>query len=627
MTAATRAVDFTPEFTNLVRLLRSAIERYADRKLFGVRKDQGWEWTTYREFGVLVDRFRGGLASLEVGRGDRVAVIANNRLEWVVGAHAVYSLGASYVPMYEAQLDKEWEYILGDSESKVVLVANAGIEKRIRQFAGNLPVLSHIVNFEGAACEPNSYAALVAHGTSHPAAPVVPEDADIATLIYTSGTTGSPKGVCLSHFNLASNVSALLAMVEFTTQDRGVAFLPWAHVFGGCVELHSMIGAGGSVGICGDPTKLVQYLPELKPTILFAVPRVWNRIYDGVQKTMASKPAAVQWIFNTAMHAKSKLRRKEPLGVGEKLALKLAEKRVFPKIRSAFGGELRYACSGAAALSREVAEFIDNIGIEVYEGYGMTEGSGVTTANFQGDSRLGSVGKPIPGVRIVIDKSVPGAGPDEGEIVIYGTGVMRGYHHLTEATRQAMTEDGGLRTGDLGRVDADGYLFITGRVKELYKLENGKYVAPVPLEEKLQLSPYILQCFVFGADHPHNIALIIPDMVALRAWAKTQGLESDDDALLTHAKVRTLLETEVDRLSRDFKGFERIRDFVIDTEELTTQNGMLTPSLKMKRNRVVAKYADVFESLYPAAPEERPVPRSSYIRELRPSAPATARSA
>jgi long-chain acyl-CoA synthetase len=625
MTAATE--DFTPEFTNLVLLLRTAIERYADRNLFGVRKDPGWEWTTYRQFGALVDRFRGGLASLGIGRGDRVAVISNNRLEWVVGAHAVYSLGAAYVPMYEAQLDKEWEYILADSESKAVLVANEGIEKRVRQFARNLPALRHIVNFEGAANQPSSYAALLAHGTKNPAPPVVPDDSDIATLIYTSGTTGSPKGVRLSHLNLASNVSALLASVEFNTQDRGVAFLPWAHVFGGCVELHSMIGAGGSTGICGDPTKLVQYLPELKPTILFAVPRVWNRIYDGVQKTMTSKPAAVQWIFKTAMQAKNKLRRKEPIGLGEKVALRLAEKVVFPKIRNAFGGALRYACSGAAALSREVAEFIDNIGIEVYEGYGQTEGSGVTTANLQGQARLGSVGRAIPGVRLVIDKSVPGGGPDEGEIIVYGKGVMRGYHHLEDATRQTMTEDGGLRTGDLGRLDADGYLYITGRVKELYKLENGKYVAPTPLEEKVQLSPYILQCVVYGADHPHNIALIIPDMPTLRTWAKAQGLESDDDALLTNPKVRTLLETEVDRLSKDFKGFERILDFVIDTEELTTQNGMLTPSLKLKRNKVVAKYADVFESLYPAASEQRPVPRSSYIRELRPAAPVTARSA
>jgi long-chain acyl-CoA synthetase len=616
--------DFTPEYTNLVRLLQSAIARHSNGPLFGVRADDGWKWTTYREFGAMVDRFRGGLSSLGVERGDRVAVISNNRLEWAVGAHAVYSLAATYVPMYEAQLDKDWEYILRDSSAKVCFVANAAIEKRVKHFSWSLPALTHVVNLEGPASDSDSYAALVAYGSSHPAAAVVPDDSEIACFIYTSGTTGNPKGVRLSHFNLASNVSALLTDVEFMAEDRGISFLPWAHVYGGCVELHSMIGAGCSTAICGDANKLGQYLPEVKPTILCAVPRVYNRIYDGVMKTMASKPPAVQWLFKTAMTAKDKRRRSQPLSIREKVALRAAERVVFPKILAAFGGNLRYACSGAAALSREVAEFIDNIGIAVYEGYGMTEGSGVTTANPRGKARLGSVGKPIPGVRIVIDKSVLGGGPDEGEIILYGNGVMRGYHNLDEVTRQSMTEDGGLRTGDLGRLDADGYLYITGRVKELYKLENGRYVAPVPLEEKLLLSPYILQCVVFGADRPHNTALIIPDMTALRGWAKTQGIDCGDEALLTHPKVRTLLEGEVDKYSKEFKGFERIKDFVIDTEELTQQNGLLTPTLKLKRSKVVAKYGPVFDSLYPAPPSERPEPRSSYIRELRPS--STARS-
>jgi long-chain acyl-CoA synthetase len=611
--------DFTPEYTNLVRLLQGAVARNGNRPLFGVRHDDGWKWTSYREFGELVDRFRGGLASLGVERGDRVAVIANNRLEWAVGAHAVFSIGASYVPMYEAQIDKDWEFILRDSAAKVCLVANAAIEKRVRHFSWNLPALTHVVNFEGPASDSESYAALMAYGAKHPALAVVPDDSDVASFIYTSGTTGNPKGVLLSHFNLASNVSAILTDVEFQNDDRGVAFLPWAHVYGGCVELNSMIGAGCSTAICGDPLKLGQYLPEVKPTILCAVPRVYNRIYDGVMKAMAERPPAVQWLFKTAMAAKDKRRRHQSLSIAETLALKAAEKVVFPKIRAAFGGNLRYACSGAAALSRDVAEFIDNIGIEVYEGYGMTEGSGVTTANPRGKARLGSVGKVIPGVRIVIDKTVLGGAPDEGEIILYGNGVMRGYHNLDEVTRQSMTEDGGLRTGDLGKLDDDGYLYITGRVKELYKLENGKYVAPVPLEEKLLLSPFILQCMIFGANRPHNTALIIPDMMALRAWAKTQGIDSDDETLLTLPKVRTLLEGEVDKYSKDFKGFERIKDFVIDTEELTMQNGLLTPTLKVKRNRVVAKYGPVFDSLYPPAPSERPEPRSSYIRELRPA--------
>ncbi len=199
---------------------------------------------------------------------------------------------------------------------------------------------------------------------------------------------------------------------------------------------------------------------------------------------------------------------------------------------------------------------------------------------------------------------------------------MRGYHKLEKATREALTEDGGLRTGDLGRLDGDGYLYITGRVKELYKLENGRYVAPVPLEEKLQLSPYIAQCVVFGAEKQHNVALIIPDLAALQSWAKSQGMAEGGEALLAHPKVRELLELEVAKYNKEFKGYERIKDFVIDSEEFSTANGMLTPTLKLKRRNVVSKYAPVFESLYPAAPSSRPEPRASYIRELLPGAAA-----
>ncbi len=617
------APPFTPEFTDLVTMLGASVQRFGERPLFGVRREEGWHWTSYREFGALVDTFRAGLATLGVKRGDKVAVISQNRLEWVVGAHAVYSLGASYVAMYEAQLDKEWQYILADSGSKVCLVSTAAIEARVRRLTESLPALEHIVSFEGDG--PGSYADLMARGASHPAAPVTPAPSDLASLIYTSGTTGNPKGVCLTHANLAYNTCALLPLLESSPDDRGLAFLPWAHVFGGCVELNTCMVTGMSTAICGDPAQLAQFIGEIKPTVLMAVPRVWNRIHAGVGAMMLTKPRAVRWMFETAMVAKNKQRRGKSIGPAEWAAVKLAEKLVFPKVRAAFGGRLRFAASGAAALSLEVAEFIENLGIGLYEGYGMTESSGGTTAQPVGAKRLGSVGKPLPGVRIEIDKSVAGASADMGEVVIYGHGIMSGYHNLEDATRQAIGADGGLRTGDLGRLDADGYLYITGRTKELYKLENGKYVAPVPLEEQLTLSPYILQCVIFGADRPHNVALIVPDMAALRTWAKAQGIEGDGEALLADSRVRKLLESEVATHSKDFKGFERIKDFVIDTEELTIQNGLLTPTLKLKRSKVVAKYDDVFASLYPAAPTEYAEPRSSYIRELRPQ--ATARSA
>jgi long-chain acyl-CoA synthetase len=612
-------VDFKPEYTNLVQLLQSSIQKRGERELFGVMKDGGLEWTTYRQFGRMVDDFRAGLAQLGVGPGDRVAVISNNRLEWAVGAHATYSLGATYVPMYEAQRDEQWQYVLADSGAKVCLVASAAIENRVRRLKDLLSALQYIVNFEGDPADRLSYAALMRSGAEHPVALTMPHDTDIASFIYTSGTTGNPKGVRLSHFNLASNVSALLTLVDIADQDRSVAFLPWAHVFGGCVEQNSAIATGCSMAICSDPMQLMEYITAVKPTALFAVPRVWHKVYDSVKKKMATKPSAIQWIFNTGIEARGKQRRGERLELRESLGLKMAEKVVFPKVLEALGGELRFACSGAAALAPEVAEFLVNLGIEVYEGYGMTETGGCTTASSRGNVRLGAVGKPIPGVRIRIDQNVESSGPGEGEIIVYGTGVMAGYHKLDEATRDIMTEDGGLRTGDLGRLDSEGFLYITGRVKELYKLENGKYIAPVPLEEKIQMSPYIMQCMIHGANKPYNVAIVVPDMLALREWAKNAGIEADDESLVHDARVRTLLEGEVDAHSKSFKGFERIKAFFICLEPFSIENDMLTHSLKLKRRNVVAKYGYLFDALYGLEETAGEAPRCSYIRELRPN--------
>jgi long-chain acyl-CoA synthetase len=606
---------FRPEFTNLVEVLSAAVARYADRPLFGLLREGAVEWTTYAEFARMVDQFRAGLAGLGVREGDAVAVISNNRLEWAVGAHAVYGLGARYVPMYEAQHDEDWQYILSDSAAKICLVANAAVQERVEVLLDSLPRLQYVVNFEAPRTNPTSYEALLAYGAGHPLPATVPDAENVATLIYTSGTTGKPKGVMLTHSNLAANVSALLTMVDVQQNDRGICFLPWAHIFGGAVELNLLLATGSSSAICGDANRLKEYLPVVKPTILFAVPRVWNKIYDGVQKLFAAEPT-----FQAAMQAANKRRKGEQPTAAELTALDTAEKNLFPLIRGAFGGELRFACSGAAALSREVAEFMETLGIQVYEGYGMTETGGCTTAQPVGAVRLGSVGKPLPGVRLELDKSAPGASGDEGEIIVYGTGVMRGYHNLDQATRDTLTADGGLRTGDLGRLDADGYLFITGRIKELYKLANGKYVAPVPLEEKLQLSPYIAQCVVCGAAKPHNVALIIPDRAALEQWAKAQGVNEDGDSLLSHPKVRALLESEVGKCNQQFRGYERISDFVIDSDELSTDNDMLTPTLKLKRRNVANKYGEIFDSLYPAAASDRPAPRASYIDELRPAA-------
>ena len=587
-----------PKFENLVALFEQSTDKYGPRELFGTKVGDAWVWTTYTQARKLVDDFRGGLASLGVGRGDRVAIVSNNRVEWAVAAYATYGLGASFVPMYESQLSSEWEFILRDCEAKVVIGSTPEIVEKLRSFMGeNLPKLTHVISLAGAENEPTSYKALLRKGAESPVPSIQPDASETACLVYTSGTTGSPKGVILSHGNIASNISAVHDLFPFSDNDRTLSFLPWAHSFGHTCELHAMLSMGASLGIAESVEKIVDNLGEVKPTILFSVPRIFNRIYNGVQKQMAEKPAPIRSLFYSGLRAAAKKRDGQALGMLESMALGLADKLVFTKIRARFGGRLKYAISGAAALSKDVAEFVDGLGIMVYEGYGLTETSPIATANFPGNRKIGSVGKPIPGVRIVIDKT---ATEDEknGEIVIYGPNVMQGYHNRPDENAAVFTQDGGFRSGDMGYLDDDGYLFITGRIKEQYKLENGKYVVPTQLEEAIKLSPFVANVMVHGANKPYNVAIIVPDMASLRQWAKTQGIEGSDEHLVSHDKVRALFEQELEKYSGEFKGFEKVKRFVLVTEDFTQANGMLTPSLKLKRRNVLKRWGQDLDGLY-----------------------------
>ena len=282
----------------------------------------------------------------------------------------------------------------------------------------------------------------------------------------------------------------------------------------------------------------------------------------------------------------------------ENLALTLARKIIFKKILDRFGGRLRLAVSGASALSAEVAEFVNDIGIGVYEGYGLSENSAALTMNLPGKRKFGSVGKPLPGIRIEIDSSVEGSKEEDGEVVAYGENIMKGYHNLPEQTSSTLTESRGLRTGDLGHLDEDGYLYITGRIKEQYKLENGKFVAPAPLEEELKLSPYITQAMIYGLNQEHNVALIVADMEKVRQFADEKGLSGSNSELLQLSEVRELFKKEVQQFSSTFKNFERIEDFSLLDEEWNTDNGLLTPTMKIKRSVIEEKFKENIESLY-----------------------------
>jgi long-chain acyl-CoA synthetase len=605
------------KFSTLVDVFDHAVKTFASRPLFGTKRSGTWEWMPYEEFGRQVTRIRAGFAGLGLTRGDCVALIANNRVEWAVAAYAAFGLGVYLVPMYEAQHEKDWDYIVRDCRAKVLIAANPTIVETCKKFLQTIPTLERIVCLDGEVTDGDavtSWKSLLA--TTAEVAAIHPAPTDTACIIYTSGTTGNPKGVILSHSNFASNVGAVHEMFPIGADDRSLSFLPWAHSFGQTCELHTLMSVGASTGFAESVDKIIVNLGEVQPTLLFSVPRIFNKIYAGVQKQIAEKPALVQAMVRGALRASAKIRAGESPSFGEGIMLSLANKLVFSKVRAKFGGRLRYAFSGGAAISREVAEFIDSLGITVYEGYGLTETSPIATANAPGARKIGSIGKPIPGVEVLIDGRdgrKTDKGYPEGELVVFGHNVMQGYLNRPEdnaavfCTRdfqpwgdRAPSPDRGLRTGDIGYDDAEGVVTITGRIKEQYKLENGKYVVPTPLEEAIKLSPYVLNVMVYGDNKPFNVALVVANTHAVREWGEREGLglPSEPEKMLDDPRVRALFKSELEKHGEKFKGFEAVQDCALIAEDFTAESGLMTPSLKVKRRAVLERYGHLIDALY-----------------------------
>jgi long-chain acyl-CoA synthetase len=584
----------------LVTLFRQATERFASRELFLYEKDGRWIRMLYADLAREEVRLRASLARLGVRPGDRVAIISRNRPEWAVVAMATHALGAVIVPMYEMQHAEDWLHILRDAKAKVCFTSSVAIDEKVRKMLGDLPALAHVVCLdrpEGKSPDDTSYAHLLASGHPGEAPFVVPSASDTAAYIYTSGTTGKPKGVKLPHSAFAFEASALRAAWAIAPGERSVSILPWAHVGGFC-ELILGVEFGACAGLASSYDKLGATIAATKPTIMGAVPRVWNGLYDVIQKGIATQSPAVKWLFETAIAAEKKKRAGVPLRKRERAARRLARRVIFPKVHEKLGGQLRLAFSGAAALSKDVAEFFECLGIQVYEVYGQTETGAISTVNKPGAVKLGSVGRPLEGVQIEIDRSVGDADDGSGEIVIHTPGAMSEYHGMPEETAAVKRPDGGIRTGDLGRVDADGFVYITGRVREVYKLENGKFVSPVPIEESLGLSPLIAQAFVWGLNRPHNVALLVVDRASLKGWCTDNGVPGEVEGALDHPRVRELFTKEVKSRSGAFKGYERVEKFALLHELFSTENGLLTPTLKVKRGAVFAKHREIIDGLY-----------------------------
>lgn len=590
-------------FETLVDLFEQTIEKYPNNRLFGVKKGGSYKWTSYQEFGDKVDACRGALAMRGIEKGDTVAIIGDNSVEWAVSAYATYGLGAAFCPMYTVQMPKDWRYILEDSNAKLVMVENQEIYDKVKDLA--IDSVETIIFFNGDNQHADNFQNILVDGTANPSPSTHPDPEDIATFIYTSGTTGNPKGVRLSHKNLTSNIQGCAEVFPIDSSEVSLSFLPWAHSFGQTVELHMLMSRGAAMGLAENVSTIIANLAEVRPTILMSVPRIFNRIYDGVKKKMDQEGGIKKMLFDAAIsNAESAREQRETRGkVGFMTKVKgdVLDNLVFSKVRARFGGRLKYAISGGAALSPEVARFIDNLNIQVYEGYGLTETSPIVSANIPGKVKIGSVGLPLPGVDVTIQE-VEGYPEGTGEVCVNGPNVMLGYHELPEKTAEVLDDDHTFHTGDLGRIDKDGFLWILGRIKEQYKLENGKYVVPSPIEEQLKLSPYINQMMLDGANKPYNVALIVVDEESLTDWLKENGIERD--GALTNPKVLELYENEIKRFGNSLKSYELPRSIALIDEEFTPENDMLTPSLKVKRRIVIKNYGDVLDGLYNKAAAE-----------------------
>jgi long-chain acyl-CoA synthetase len=588
----------TPE--NLVEMFENSAAKYGSNKLFGTKNAAGeYEWVTYNQVAKRADDLRAGLAGEGIKPGGAIGLIANNRVEWAVAAFATYGLGCRFVPMYEAELTSTWQYIINDSGIVALFVSKPDILEKVNGFRDSVPGLEKIFLIDGEGAD--TMAALEEKGRKNPVPSIRPASPDeIAVLIYTSGTTGEPKGVLLSHGNLTTNVvDAGKCFSDYNDKDRSLAILPWAHSYGLTADLNNFIHIGGSIALVGSVETIVEDLSKAQPTALVAVPRIFNKVYDGLWAKMDEEGGLPRKLFVMGVEAAKQKRELAEQGrksLSVDIKYKIADAIVFKKIRGLFGGRLKGAVTGSAMMNPDIAQFFSDLGIPTYDCYGLTETSPAVTMNRPGMNKIGTVGAALPNCRIVIDSSVVDSKDDDGEIIVYGPMVMKGYHNKPEATAEVMTPDGGFRTGDCGRLDEEGYLKITGRIKEQYKLLNGKYVFPAALEEDIRLIPLVANAMIYGEGRDFNVCLIVPDFEVV---AKQTGKSGDPAALLADQAVTKMIEDRiVETLKGSYGGYEIPKKFVFLTEDFTLENGMLTQTLKLKRRAVVNKFSGEIETAY-----------------------------
>ncbi len=602
MEAATATKAVVPEgsgSTTVADLLPAAVERFGPQPAI-MFKDSSGEWVqrSFDEVGEKVRSLSLGLIDLGVEKGDKVAILANTRPEWTYVDFAALTAGATVVPIYQTNSPEECLYVLENSDAKVVVAENEEQLAKVRAVRERLPKLEQVIVMVGEADDAISLDELEQRGSRRDAAEwrarytsVTPDD--VCTFIYTSGTTGPPKGCVITHGNYRAMLDMTRRAAVIEPDDITYLFLPLAHSFALLIQLGSF-DLGATLAYWErDPLKIIPNLSEVRPHYFPSVPRIFEKVYATATAAADKEGGLKKRVFWWSIGVGRKVRELERQGREPGFLLakqyEFADKQVLSKIRNLFGGRVRQCVSGAAPINPEILRFFDAAGVLVLEGYGMTETSTAATISTPDAFKIGTVGRPFEGCEVKI--------ADDGEVLIKGPNIFRGYYKNDEATRETIV-DGWLHTGDIGEIDSDGYLSITGRKKDIIITAGGKNITPANLEAEIKQHPLVSQCVVIGDRRPYLVALVTLDPEAALAYAGEHELPADPEALASSAEVRASIQAHVDQINEKFARVEQVKKITILPRDLSQEGGELTPTLKVKRNVVAAKYEGEVEELY-----------------------------
>ena len=590
---------------NVAVMFLDRVAKSPDSEAFRFPSGEDWESVTWKQTGETVSALAAGLLALGIESEQRVGIASNTRYEWILADLAVMCAGGATTTVYPSTNAEDTAYILSDSESRIVFVEDATQVKKLTDNKSELPHVHKVVVFDGAGDGDwiitldelkklgTDYLAKHPNVIEEKAHSIAPDQ--LATLIYTSGTTGRPKGVRLRHKSWVYEGMAIQVQNILDESDLQLLWLPMAHSFGK-VLLSAQLACGFASAVDGRVEKIVDNCASVKPTFMGAAPRIFEKAYGRIQTMQAAEGGAKEKLFHKAFAVGLKVEELKREGKSVPVTLKLQhglfDKLVFSKVRARFGGRVRFFISGAAALNREIAEWFNAAGIVILEGYGMTENSAGATVNHPDENRIGTVGRALPGAEVKIGEG--------DEVLLRGPHIMDGYHNLPEETAKALDADGWLHTGDKGSLDADGFLTITGRIKELFKTSGGKYIAPPAIESKFKaICPYASQFMVFGAERNYVIALITLDPDAMTGWAAENGMEGASYTdIVKSDKVKEMVGGYVDELNAKLNRWETIKKWEILDHDLTVESGEMTPSMKVKRNVVEENHKATIDKLY-----------------------------